>query len=137
MAQDPAFAATPVVGAAILGSAETSLTVPVNSSVILTAGANGLLLSEVAVIGVTTSLAPAVVAGLVYLFWYDGTTYHHFDDITISAALTGSSTVAPFRTNKLYNDSPRAVPTGWFLRASHSIAGNANLLKVTGFGSNF
>lgn len=133
MATDPIFAATPNLGAAIIGTLESSLTVPVNASTILTAGASGTLLLQINCEAVTTSLAPVTVAGLVYLFLYDGSTYNLFDTMSVSA-VTGSATVAPFAaTPKTY--SPGLVlKTGWSLRASQSIAGNNGLLKVTAFG---
>lgn len=134
MATDPAFAATPQAGTpAILGAAETSLTVPVNFSTILTAGANGTLLTEIVVDAVTTSLTPTTVAGLVYIFLFDGTTNHLFDILQVTA-VTASASTAPFRTSKTYTES---IPTGWTIRASQSIAGNASLLKVIAFGGNY
>lgn len=78
---------------------------------------------------VAASLTPTTVAGLIYLFWHDGATFHLFDVLAVTA-VTGSATVAPFRTSKLYTES---VQTGWSLRASQSIAGNNGLLKVSAF----
>ena len=134
MAVDPQFASTPKVGAAIPGNAETSLTVPTLAAVVLTAGTNGSKVEEIVVEAVTTSLTPTTVAGLVYIFLYDGTTYHLFDTLAVTA-VTASTTVPPFRTNKPYTNL--LVPAGWSLRASQSIAGNASLLKVTAIGGDF
>lgn len=134
MATDPSFASTVNVGAGIPGTAETSLTVPTNSVTILTAGSNGAKVEEVVVEAVTTSLTPTTVAGLVYLFIYDGTTYHLFDVIPINA-VTASSTVAPFRTRVTYTNL--LLKNGWVLKASQSISGNASLLKVTALGADF
>lgn len=133
MATDPSFSSVPRAGAAIITALETSLTVPTQAVSIITAGASGSLLAEVVVNAVTTSLTPTTVAGLVYLFLFDGTTYHLFDVLAVTA-VTASATVAPFRTNKLYAES---VQTGWSLRASQSIAGNNGLLKVTCFVGDF
>lgn len=129
MAQDPAFAATPRAGANIITALETSLTVPTQSVSIISAGASGSLLTEVVVHAVTTSLIPTTVAGLVYLFLFDGATYNLFDTLAVTA-VAASATVAPFRTNKLYTES---IQTGWSIRASQSIAGNNGLLKVEAF----
>lgn len=129
MATDPAFAATPRAGANIITALETSLTVPTQSVAIISAGASGSIITEVVIHAVTTSLTPTTVAGLVYLFLFDGSTYHLFDTLAVSA-VTASATVAPFRTNKLYTES---VQTGWSLRAAQSIAGNNGLLKVEAF----
>lgn len=134
MATDPAFASTVSLGAALLGAVETSLTVPTTTSVIVTAGASGTKIEEIVVHAATTSLTPTTAAGLVYLFLYDGSTYHLFDVLAVSA-VTASATTAPFRTNKTYTNL--VLKTGWSLRASQSLAGNASLLKVEAFGGDF
>jgi len=86
---------------------------------------------EIDVNAVTSSLTPTTVAGLVYVFVFDGTTYHLRDNIVVSA-VTASTTVAPFQaTPKTYTNL--ILKSGWSLRCSQSIAGNANLLKVTAF----
>lgn len=133
MATDPSFASTPRAGANIITAVETSLTVPTQSVSIISSGASGSILNEVVVHGVTTSLTPTTVAGLVYLFLFDGSTYNLFDTLAVTA-VTASATVAPFRTNKLYTE---AIQTGWSLRASQSIAGNNSLLKVEAFVGDF
>lgn len=129
MATSGSFASTPRAGAAIITALETSLTVPTQSVAVISAGASGSLLTEIVIHGVTTSLTPTTVAGLVYLFLFDGSTYHLFDTLAVSA-VTASATIAPFRTNKLYTES---IQTGWSVRASQSIAGNNGLLKVEAF----
>lgn len=134
MALDPQFASIPKVGAGIPAGAETSLTVPTLAATVLTAGASGTKIEEVVVEAVTTSLTPTTVAGLVYLFVYDGATYHLYDVIPVTA-VTASATVAPFRANRTYANL--VLPSGYSLRASQSIAGNASLLKVTAHGADF
>lgn len=136
MATDPSFASTPKAGTpALLGAAETSLTVPVNASTIYTAGTGGSIISEIAVNAATTSLAPAIVAGLVYIFLFDGVTNHLFDTLSIPLpAAAASATVPPFHLSRLYAES---IPTGWTVKASNSIAGNASLLKVICFGGDY
>lgn len=134
MAADPSFAATPNHGSALLGAAETNLQVPVNASTIVTAGASGTRIDEIVVEASATSLAATTVAGLVYLFLYDGATYHLFDVVTVTAN-TASSTAAPYRARSVYTNL--ILKTGWSLRASQSIAGNASLLKVHAFGGDF
>lgn len=74
------------------------------------------------------------MAGLVYLFLYDGTNYHLFDTVAITA-VTASSTSAPFRASSRYSNL--ILKTGWSLRASQSIAGNASILRVIAFGGDF
>lgn len=129
IATDPQFATTPVVGRGLLGSAETSLTVPTTTSTILTAGSSGTKIEEIMSQATGTS-----VAGLVYLFVYDGSTYYLFDTITVSA-VTASTTTAPTRTSRLYTNL--VIPATYSLRASQSISGNANILSVTAYGGNF
>lgn len=134
MATDPSFAAAVNNGSALLGAAETNLQVPTTTSVVVTAGASGTKIEEIVVEATTTSLTPTTVAGVVYLFLYDGATYHLVDTIVVTV-VTASTTVAPFRARTVYTNL--MMKTGWSLRASQSIAGNASLLKVHAFGGDF
>lgn len=134
MATDPAFAATVQLGSALLGSAETNLQVPAQSSVILTAATLGTKVEEIVIHATQTTLVATTVTGNVYIFLYDGATYHLFDTAAITA-VSASSTVAPFRLSKTYNNL--IFKSGWSLRASQSIAGNANVLKVLALGADF
>lgn len=132
MAADPAFASTPLAGAALLGAAETSLTIPTTASTLITAVGSGFILDEIVINAATTSLAPAIVAGLVYIFIFDGSTNHLFDTLSIPLpASAASSTVPPLHLNKYYTE---AIPATWLIKASQSIVGNASLLKITAFG---
>lgn len=135
MATDPQFAATTKLGAATIAGAETSLTVPTLASVIVTAGAAGTKIEEIVVEAVAASLTPTTVAGLIYLFLYDGATFHLYDTLNVTAVTAAAAGPAPFRTNKLYTNL--LLASGWSLRASQSIAGNANLLKVIALGGDF
>lgn len=132
MATDPVFAATPAHGTALLGSAETNLQAPTQSSTVLTAGASGTKVEEVVVEATATSLVATTVAGLVYLFIYDGTNYRLYDVVTVNAN-TASATVAPFRQRNVYANL--VLKNGESLRASQSIAGNASLLVVHALGA--
>lgn len=134
MATDPQFASTVKLGAALLGAAETNLQVPTTASVIVTAAANGTKIEEIVVHATATSLVATTVAGLVYVFLFDGTTYHLFDTVTVTA-ITASSTVAPFRASLRYVNF--WIPNAWSLRASQSIVGNASILKVEAFGGDY
>lgn len=139
MAADAAFASTINNGSALLGAAETNLQVPTTTSILITAGTLGTKIEEIVVEGTTTGLGATTVAGLVYLFLYDGTTYHLYDTVTVSA-VTASATVAPYRSIPSNFASGTSRPpnlmlkSGWSLRASQSIAGNASVLKVSAFG---
>jgi hypothetical protein len=135
MATDPAFASTVNNGTALIGAtAETNLQVAAQTVTVITAGASGTKIEEIVVEATTTSLTPTTVAGLVYIFLYDGATYHLYDTLAVTA-VTASTTVAPFRTSKTYTNL--FIKTGWSLRASQSIAGNVSLLKVSAFGADF
>lgn len=134
MATDPQFAATIQLGSQLLGALETNLQVPTTTSTVLTAGTNGTKIEEIVVKATTTSLAATTVAGLVYIFLFDGTTYHLYDDITVSA-VTGSATVPPFRASKTYANL--WLKSGWSLRCSQSVTGNASILKVEAFGADY
>lgn len=132
MATDPQFAAVLNLGAALLGSAETSLSAPTTTSVIVTAGGSGTKVEEVVVHA--AHLTTATAAGMVYLFLFDGTTYSIYDTIPITV-VTPSASVPPFRISRTYTNL--WFKTGWFLRASQSVAGNANLLKCEAFGGDY
>lgn len=133
MATDPAFAATPNTGAALLGNAETDLQAPTTTSVVLTAGSSGTKVEEIVVqASKSAALTATTVAGLVYLFLYDGSTYHLFDTVTVTA-ITASATVPGFRQRNVYTNL--YLKSGWSLRASQSIAGNASILKVHAMGA--
>jgi hypothetical protein len=135
VATDPAFAATVALGAALLGSAETDTLTPTTTSVIVTAGSSGSKIEQVTVNAAkTATLVATTVAGQVYLFLYDGTTYRLMDSILVTA-VTASTTVAPFHAEKLFTNL--VIPSGWSLRASQSISGNASLLQVMAFGGSF
>lgn len=134
MAVDPQFASVVALGAATIGTAETNLNVPAQASTVLTAGANGTKIEEIVVHASTTTLTPTTVAGNVYVFLHDGSNAYLFDTLPITA-VTASATVAPFRTSRTYTNF--WLKSGWTLRASQSIAGNASLLKIEVFGGDY
>jgi hypothetical protein len=135
MATSPSFANTISLGSALLGDLETDLQVPTTTSTIVTAGASGTKIEEITVHAskaAPSGLAATTVAGLVYIFLYDGATYHLFDVMTVSA-VTGSATVAPFRTSNRYPNL--WIKSGWSLRVSQSVHSNQNVLKCEAFGA--
>lgn len=135
MATTPAYAATPHNGSALIGIAETDLQIPTHAISVFVAGPNGSKIEEITVqASVSGGLVATTVAGLVYLFLYDGSTYHLFDNLTIGA-VTASTTTGPYRISKIYNNL--IIKTGWTLYASQSIAGNASLLKIHAFGGDY
>lgn len=134
MASQPQYATAVVVGSALIGSAETNLQVPTQASLVVTGGTNGTKVEEIVVTATSTSLIATTVAGLVYLFIYNGTNYRLFDTVTVTAN-TASSTAAPFRASRPYNNL--VFPSGSFLYASQSVSGNASIMTVTALGANF
>jgi hypothetical protein len=133
LAVDPQFAAVVDIGAAQLNaSVETSLTSPSTTVVIMPAGANGSKIEEIVIHATGANLTTATAAGLVYIFLYDGTNYHLYDTIPITA-VTPSTTVAPFRVSRTYTNL--FVESGWSLRASQSVSGN--VLQVEAFGGDY
>lgn len=134
MAVDPQFASVVQLGAALLGAAETNLQVPTTTSTVVTAGANGTKIEEIVVHATATVLTATTVPGLVYIFLHDGTTYHLFDALPITA-VTASTTAAPFRVSRTYTNL--WIKTAWSVRASQSVAGNASLLKIEMFGGDY
>lgn len=134
MATTPTFSSVPRAAAALLGAAETNLQVPTTTSTVFTAGASGSKIEEVVVEASNTTLVATTVAGLVYVFLHDGTTFHLFDTIVVSA-VTASATAQPYRSAIRYTNL--TIPTAWSVRASQSIAGNASLLKFHVLGADF
>jgi hypothetical protein len=130
MAADPAFASTPAIGSGLLpATLDTSLTAPTTVTTIVTAAANGTKIEELVFQGVGTT-----VAGVINIFLYDGTTYHLYDQVLVTA-VTSSTTAVAFRTNRTYTNL--VLKTGWSLRVTGTIAGNQSMVKVTAHGGDF
>ena len=132
MATAPAFASTPRAASALLGAVETNLQVPTTTSTVFTAGASGSKVEEIVVQASAATLIATTVAGLVYIFLHDGTTYHLFDTMTVTAN-TGSATAPGIRLSNRYANL--FLPTGWSIRMSQSHTTNANILKATVLGA--
>lgn len=125
MASAPTFAATPNVGSIALGGFDTSLTAPSTIVTLITGAANGTKVEEIILQGTGTT-----VAGVCNIFLYDGSTYHLYDQILITA-VTSSTIAIAFRQNK--QCANLIVKNGWTLRASHTVTGNdTNKLSITG-----
>lgn len=137
MATNPQFATTLNFGHALLGSAETNPQAPTQASAdIITAGAAGTKVEEIIIQAAPTSLTGATVAGLVYIYLFKttGSVYRLYDTLTVTL-VSPSATVAPFRLRVGYGNL--FVPNGWTVRASQSIAGNANILECLVTGADF
>lgn len=128
MATAPAYAATPVIWAGLIpGTADTSFTAPTNITTLGSAGTNGTKIAQIDVEPVGTT-----VSGLVNVFLYDGTTYHLWESVIITAA-TVSTSVPPVKQSYVYDNL--VLPSGWSLRVSGTIAGNVSLVHVTATGA--
>lgn len=133
MGTSPKFADTLLQGAALLGTRDTSaigtaLTAPSNVSTIVSGGSSGGKVEEIVVSGTATT-----AAGVVNVFLYDGSTYHLYDQIPVTA-VTPSSTAVGFRAYRQYTNL--FVKNGWSLRASHTCGASTNdsVLKVSAVG---
>jgi len=127
------YASTPVFGAALLTTADTSLTAPTTVGTVLTAGASGTRIDFIEVMGVATT-----VSGIVNLFIYDGTTYHLWQQIPVlpvTVSTTATSFTSTISTNNTPNNLPMIIPTGYSLRATTTIAQTG--VKVIAYGGNF
>src|ERR1039458_2354034 len=128
MAAAPAYAATPVAWAGLVpSSASASWTAPSPVTSLGAAGANGTKIKQVDGIPAGT-----VVAGLVNVFLYDGTTYHLHESVPIAAA-TLSTTAGPVKTSYYYDSL--VLPTGWSLVVSGTVSGNVSLIEVNAYGA--
>jgi hypothetical protein len=130
MAAAPVYAVTPrIMSGLVPATLDTSFTAPSNVTTIGSAGASGTKIVQVDVIPVAT-----VVASLVNVFAYDGSSYHLIESVTIAAG-TVSTTAAPVKQTFTYDNL--VLPTGWSLRATNTVAGNQSLVEVTAFGADY
>ena len=138
MALDPQFFTKPNDGglqAQNLTVIETNLQVPTQAVTIFTAGANGSLLYEIDAQANATTLLPATLAGLVYLFLFDaGGRAILFDTISVSA-ITASTTAAPWRATPKQYPEGIPLPTGWLVKAAISVAPTTGAIAVWAYGS--
>lgn len=129
MASAPAYAATPVAWCGLVpGTADSSFTAPTNVTTLGTAGASGTKITQIDVIPVGT-----VVAGLVNVFAYDGSTYHLVESVLIAAA-TVNTTTQPVKQS-FYYDNVTLPSNSWSLRCTTTVAGNVSLLEVNAWAA--
>lgn len=123
MATNPAFAATPRIGAASAATADSSFTAPTSVVTVLTGASTGTKINEVVVKSAATSSA-----AILRLWLYDGSTYWLFDEIAI-AAVTGSATLAQNRVSTTYSNL--VLPSAsWSLRASVSVSQTTHVIAL-------
>ena len=115
MAASPVFAVTPRMSAVSIATADSSYTAPTNVGTLITGASTGTRVAEIVVKCAATS-----AAAIVRIFLYDGSTYWHFDEITVAAA-TGSATVLQTRVSTTYNNL--ILPSAsWSVRVTTSVA---------------
>jgi hypothetical protein len=115
MAASPVFAVTPRMTAVSIATADSSYTAPTNVGTLITGASTGTRVSEIVVKCAATS-----AAAIVRIFLYDGSTYWHFDEVTIAAA-TGSATVQQTRVSTTYNNL--ILPSAsWSVRVTTSVS---------------
>lgn len=125
MATSPAFASTAALGSqTISSSADNTWTAPANTVTIVTAGASGTKIEEIVVQGIGVT-----IAGMLNIYIHDGTNYHLFDQVSISA-VTATTTATAYRAVRQYTNL--VLKSGWSLRASSMVA--SQLAKVSAFG---
>lgn len=133
MATSAQYAATPAIGAALLTTADTSLTAPSTVGTVITAGSNGTRVDYIEVMGVATT-----TASLINLFLYDGSTYHLWQQVPVYAITTGTTTPsyqATLSSNGNANVMPLCLPSGWSLRATTTVTQTG--VKVIAYGGDF
>jgi diphthamide biosynthesis methyltransferase len=133
MSTSAQYASTPKVGAALLTTADTSLTAPTTVGTVITAGSSGTRIDYIEVMGVATT-----VASLINLFIYDGSTYNLWQQIPVLAITTSTTTpsfTAIISSNSSANIMPLTLPTGYSLRATTTVAQTG--VKVIAYGGDF
>lgn len=133
MSTSAQYAATPKVGAALLTTADTSLTAPSTVGTVVSAGASGTRIDYIEVMGVATT-----VSSLINLFIYDGSTYHLWQQVPVQAITTATTTpsfTANLSSNTNANVMPLTLPTGYSLRATTTVAQTG--VKVIAYGGDF
>jgi hypothetical protein len=125
MADSPAFAVTPRIGAANIATANANRDGTGTVATLLTGAATGTRVAEIVVQARVTT-----TAGMVRLFLYDGTTYRFFDEIAVAAA-TVSGTVKGTRVSALYNNLILPSASWSLVVATH----NAESIDVVALGA--
>jgi len=133
MATQAQYASTPIVGSALLTTADTSLTAPTTVGTVLTAGASGSRIDYIDIQGVATT-----VASLINLFIFDGTNYILWQQVPVQATTTSNTSPAysaVLSSNGNANVMPLTLPTGYSLRATTTVTQTG--IRVTAYGGSF
>lgn len=127
MASTPGYAATPKIGTASVGTADTSRTAPASVGTLWAAGASGGRIDSV-----TITAAGTTTAGTVRLFIYTGSVYRLLKEIAVQP-VTPSGTVQVWSATVTF-DGGIPMQNGYDLRMTthnsetfHGIAFGADL----------
>ena len=107
MATTPSFAATPRISAGRATTAETSLSAPTGAVAVFAAAAGGSRIHRIDIIALATT-----TAGMVNLFWYDGSNYRLWKSIDVDAITVAAGT-PPFQITLLFPDGLPVPGTGF------------------------
>ena len=123
----PLFEGDPKIGAVSIATANAGRDGTGTVGTVITAGTQGNLITLIRVIARSTT-----TAGMIRLFLYDGTAYHFYAEIPVTA-VTPSATVAAF-VAELVPAQPLKLPASWSLRASTE---KAETFEVLAFGGEY
>lgn len=143
MAQQPVFAATPIVAIASLAAVAACTTraptataglAAANIIALTAVSTSGLRIDSIEVTGAANAIGGATTAGLVGIWAWDGTTAYLIDEISVNAT-TPSATTPTFQAIKYYTN-PIALPAAYRLYCSTSVTTTAaaNALSVAASG---
>lgn len=129
MAAAPAYAATPLIGSALISNAaaDTSFSVPAHATLLVTAGASGTKVTEIDLIPAGTIASGGVV---VNIFIYNGVTYYLHESVLI-AAITPAIQVASLKYTYTYDNL--VLPNDSFLYATETVV--TQPVQVNAFGA--
>jgi hypothetical protein len=101
MSTTNAFASVPRIGIARITAAETSFTAPAVVVSAFISGAGGSRIQRIDINALMTT-----TAGMVNLFWYDGTSYRLFKSVDVDAIIVAAGT-PPFQISLIF---PEGIP---------------------------
>ena len=126
MSATPSFTSTPRIGSALISAASTNLATP-TAVAVFTAAAGGSRIHRIDICAQTTT-----TAGLIHLFWYDGSNYRIWKSIDVDAITLAAGT-PPFQATLLF---PEGIPvpgtTGF--TALYAATHVAEAFVVTAYG---
>lgn len=132
MSGTPNYASTPLVGAKLLTTADTSRTAPTTFQSLITAPVGGAQVERLSIIPVATT-----VASVIRFFKYDGASYRLFFEYQLPAqTLAAGTAVAAVTFQAADNPSmfPIILGSNWELRATVNDAQTGVAVHAEGGG---